>query len=125
MRRSTGRFGVSMRAWGEAHHTAGTAELSVAHQVPVLATTPHCPKRGIMAPAPGCSRIGYGMKLQALEAERHAILAEWEALVSTYARLRSRPANSQEHAEHRIRIQKHQDRLRAYIRALRNQPRHN
>ena len=65
------------------------------------------------------------MKIPALAAERLALLAEGEALLEAHVRLRLTPADSPDHAAHRGHVRKHQERLRAYIRAVRNQPRDN
>ena len=65
------------------------------------------------------------MRIPALDSERVALLAEGEALLKAHVRLRLTPADSPDHAAHRAHVRKHQERLRAYIRALRNQPRDN
>jgi hypothetical protein len=50
-----------------------------------------------------------------LEAKRIALVAEAEAIIEAHERLRFTPANSPEHAAHRLQIQLHQDHLRAYL----------
>ena len=50
-----------------------------------------------------------------LEAKRLALVAEAEAIIDAHERLRFTPADSPEHAAHRIQIQQHQDSLRAYL----------
>jgi hypothetical protein len=61
------------------------------------------------------------MKISALNAERVALLAEGEAVVKAHDRLRLIPANRPEHRAYRTRMNLHHDRLRAYIRALRQE----
>jgi hypothetical protein len=45
-------------------------------------------------------------------AKRIALVAEAEVIIVAHERLRFIPANSPEHAAHRIQVQLHQDRLR-------------
>jgi hypothetical protein len=49
-----------------------------------------------------------------LEAKRIALVAEAE-VIEAHERLRFIPANSPEHAAHRIQVQLHQDHLRTYL----------
>jgi hypothetical protein len=53
-----------------------------------------------------------------LEARRLALLAEGEALLKAYDRLRLTPADSLDHAEHRHRIQMHHQCVRSYLQDL-------
>ena len=69
--------------------------------------------------------MGSSMRIPALESERVALLAEGEKLMEAHVRLRLTPEDSPDHAAHRVRLRKHRERLNAYIRALRNQPRNN
>ena len=62
------------------------------------------------------------MKRAALDTERIALLAEGEALVKAHNRLRLTPADRPEHRAYRTRLNLHHERLRAYIRALRQEP---
>jgi hypothetical protein len=50
-----------------------------------------------------------------LEAKRIALVAEAEVIIEAHERLRFIPANSPEHAAHRIQVQLHQDNLRTYL----------
>jgi len=59
------------------------------------------------------------MRRAALEAKRLALLAEGEALVKEYERLRLTPADSEEHAGHRDHMRLHRERVRGYLRELR------
>lgn len=68
-----------------------------------------------------CSTRG-SVRIPALEGERDALQAEGDALQEEHVRLRFSPVDSPDHAAHKVRLRKHQERLRAYIRALRNQP---
>ncbi len=61
----------------------------------------------------------------ALYAEHVALVAEGDDLMETHARLRFTPTDSPEHATYRVRLRQHHERLRAHIRAVRNQPRDN
>ena len=58
-------------------------------------------------------------RMTRLDAERIALLAEGEALVKAHDRLRLTPADRPEHRAYKTRLNLHHDRLRAYIRALR------
>jgi len=60
------------------------------------------------------------MPRAALEAKRVALLAEGEALVKEYERLRLTPADSHEHAGHRERMRLHRERVRTFLRELRS-----
>ena len=61
---------------------------------------------------------GDGMTKAALEATRLALLAEGEGLEQAHRRLRFTPLVSPEHAAHRERMRRHNDRVRAYRRKL-------
>jgi len=55
-----------------------------------------------------------------LEAKRIVLLAQGEALLREYERLRLTPANSPDHAAHRAHVLAHHERLRSYLHELRN-----
>jgi hypothetical protein len=59
-----------------------------------------------------------GMTRAQLEAKRLALLAEGEALMKAYDRLRLTPADRPDHAEHRHRIRLHHQCVRTYLRDL-------
>jgi hypothetical protein len=60
------------------------------------------------------------MTRAALEAKRLVLLAEGEALLRAYERLRLTPADSPDHAAHRAKTLAHHARLRTYLHDLRN-----
>jgi len=55
-----------------------------------------------------------------LEAKRIVLLAEGQALLRAYERLRLTPANSPDHAAHRAQVLAHHERLRRYLHDVRN-----
>jgi len=55
-----------------------------------------------------------------LEAKRIVLLAEGEALLREYERLRLTPANSPDHAAHGAQVLAHHERLRSYLHHVRN-----
>jgi hypothetical protein len=57
----------------------------------------------------------------ALQAKRLALLAEGEALVREYERLRLTPADRPDHAAHSDRMRLHRNHVRAYLHDLRHQ----
>ena len=60
------------------------------------------------------------MTRAALDAKRIVLLAEGEALLREYGRLRLTPGNSPDHAAHRAHVIAHRERLRSYLYELRN-----
>jgi hypothetical protein len=57
----------------------------------------------------------------ALDRERIALLAEGEALLKAHEQLHLTPTDRPEQRAHRTRLKLHRERLRAYIRALRQE----
>ena len=55
-----------------------------------------------------------------MEAKRLVLLAEGEALLREYERLRLTPANSPDHAAHGAHVLAHHKRLRRYLHDVRN-----
>jgi hypothetical protein len=67
-----------------------------------------------------CIRYTY-MGRAALDRERIALLAEGEALVKAHERLHLAATDRPEQRAYRTRLKLHRERLRAYIRALRQE----